>query len=308
MAVIVFSHLIQPDLFFHNDTIDFSEDSDRLGVISFAHARIKPINYKHMQEISFRDLISTNMSSTSYSSGDSSPFRKNLDDNKSSNLIYPRISTRWHISTSDKIIGVRASDTIEEGSLLLHSTVHNSSCNTTATEYDPNFIANFDSRAQKTVMKFNGYVSIVMHYQPDDEMKRLVNEAFRSRFPHVHVSFSKIKSIKRELHQIAVACNLEHTTTAHAYVFYEKVLLKGLVCKMNRKLVAGAALLIAAKITDFGSMCVSDVVNYLESSLRTNRKELLRYEIPLCAALGFNLRVPVLELLPHYQRIALTML
>ncbi|VDO16727.1 unnamed protein product [Brugia timori] len=77
---------------------------------------------------------------------------------------------------------------------------------------------------------------------------------------------------------------------------------------MNRKLVAGAALLIAAKITDFGSMCISDVVNYLESSLRISRKELLRYEIPLCAALSFNLRVPVWQLLPHYQRIVLTML
>ncbi|VDK81148.1 unnamed protein product [Gongylonema pulchrum] len=65
-----------------------------------------------------------------------------------------------------------------------------------------------------------------MHYQPENEMKRLVNEAFRARFPQIHVTFSKINSIKRELHQIAVACKLDDCTTAHAYVFYEKVLLK----------------------------------------------------------------------------------
>ncbi|KAL3997778.1 Cyclin N-terminal domain family protein [Acanthocheilonema viteae] len=279
-----------------------SDNSDRLSLISFAHDRIKPINYKNMQEISFRDLISTNVGGTSCLSEDSSPFHKHFGDgDKSSNSIYPRISTRWHTLACDRV-----TDTIEKGPLLLHSTVCDSSCSTSLTEYDPNLIANFDCRTRKTVIKFNGYVSTVMHYQP--ETKRLINEAFRLRFPHVHVSFSKIKSIKRELHQIAVACNLEDTTTAHAYVFYEKVLLKGLVCKMNRKLVAGAALLVAAKITDFGSVCVSDVVNHLESSLRINRKELLRYEIPLCAALSFDLRVPVWQLLPHYQRIALTIL
>ncbi|EFO27940.2 cyclin domain-containing protein [Loa loa] len=304
MPVVAFSHLpynreqLTP-------SYSQSEDCDRLGVVSFFHGRIKPINYKHMQELSFRDLISTNVGSTSYLSKDSSPFRKHFNgDDKSSIVIYPSISTRWHILSCDKIIG-----RTEEESLLLHSTICDSS-GKNSTEYDPNLIANFDSdcRIRKTVMKFYGYVSTVMHYQPDSEVKRLVNEAFRSRFPHVHVSFSKINSIKRELHQIAVACNLEDTTTAHAYVFYEKVLLKGLVCKMNRKLVAGAALLIAAKITDFGSTYISDVVNHLESTLRVNRKELLRYEIPLCAALSFNLRVPVWQLLPHYQRIALTIL
>ncbi|VDK87486.1 unnamed protein product [Onchocerca ochengi] len=282
------------------------DDPHRLGVISFAQAMIKPINYKQMQELSFRDLISTNVDNISYSSEDNSPLtnrRYSDNEDKNASKIYPLISTRW--SCCDRII-----DTIEEEPLLLHSAVCGSSSSTSATEYDPNLIANFDPNcnARKTVMEFNGYVSIIMQYQPENELKRLVNEEFRLRFPHVHVSFSKIRSIKRELHQIAVACNLEDVTTAHAYVFYEKALLKGLVCKMNRKLVAGAALLIAAKITDFGSMSVSDVVNYLESSLRINRKELLRYEIPLCAALSFNLKVPVWQLLPHYQRIALTIL
>uniref|UniRef100_A0A0R3RXH3 CYCLIN domain-containing protein n=1 Tax=Elaeophora elaphi TaxID=1147741 RepID=A0A0R3RXH3_9BILA len=329
MPVVAFSHLP-----YNRERLtrsySQSEDPDRLGITSFAQAKIKPINYKYVQEVSFRDLISTNGGSISYSSEGTSLFHKHSAiADKSSNVIYPHISTRWHISTCDRIIGIddllrpqhtasKLSDTVEEGALLLHPTACNSSSNINSTEYDPNLIANFDCHTRKTVMKFNEYVSIIMHYQPENEVKRLVNEAFRSRFPHVHRNDDSdsrefntlifINFIKRELHQIAVACNLEDTTTAHAYVFYEKALLKGLVYKMNRKLVAGAALLIAAKITDFGSMCISDVVNSLESSLRINRKELLRYEIPLCAALSFNLRIPVWQLLPHYQRIALTIL
>ncbi|KAM3722086.1 CDK5 and ABL1 enzyme substrate [Dirofilaria immitis] len=285
-----------------------TEDPDRLSISSFSHSTIKPINYKQTQEFSFRDLISTNVDSISYSSEDSSPLphcKHSDSEDKSPSVIYPHISTRWRMSSCDRNIG-----TIEEEPLLLYSRVYGSNSNRNSTEYDPNLIAKFDSdcSTRKTVMKFSGYVSTIMQYQPDNEVKRLVNDAFRLRFPYIHVSLSKIKSIERELHQIAIACNLEDATTAHAYVFYEIALLKGLVCKTNRKLVAGAALLIAAKITDFGSMSVSDVINYLESSLRINRKELVRYEIPLCAALSFNLRVPIWQLLPHYQRISLTML
>ncbi|MCP9264316.1 hypothetical protein DINM_022362 [Dirofilaria immitis] len=290
------------------DEIPMNEDPDRLSISSFSHSTIKPINYKQTQEFSFRDLISTNVDSISYSSEDSSPLphcKHSDSEDKSPSVIYPHISTRWRMSSCDRNIG-----TIEEEPLLLYSRVYGSNSNRNSTEYDPNLIAKFDSdcSTRKTVMKFSGYVSTIMQYQPDNEVKRLVNDAFRLRFPYIHVSLSKIKSIERELHQIAIACNLEDATTAHAYVFYEIALLKGLVCKTNRKLVAGAALLIAAKITDFGSMSVSDVINYLESSLRINRKELVRYEIPLCAALSFNLRVPIWQLLPHYQRISLTML
>ncbi|VDN05202.1 unnamed protein product [Thelazia callipaeda] len=331
--------------------INGNDDPVWLSITSSDYATIRPINFKKIQAISFRELISTKTEVVS--SEDKLPvvIRKH---EMNSNISSPCPLSCWSMSPRDRITATEVDDP------LLRS-LYDSSISTNLMDYNPNILNDFDSDygARKT--------STSVHCYPEQEAKRIVNEAFRLRFPQVHVSFTKINSIKRELHQIAVACDLEDCTTAHAYVFYEKVVLKvffhknywiyhfiqlfekaffpqsldlcnvehlktvinvitgttfclimmialtnlvlqGLVCKTNRKLVAGAALLIAAKITDFGSMRISDVVNYLESSLRINRKELLRYEIPLCAALSFDLRVPNLQLLPHYQRIALMIL
>ncbi|VDO59066.1 unnamed protein product [Onchocerca flexuosa] len=85
---------------------DFSDDLHRLSVISFPQARIKPINYKQMQELSFRDLISTNVDDISHSSEDNSPLtnrRHSDNEDKNASKIHPFISTRW--SCCDRMIG-----------------------------------------------------------------------------------------------------------------------------------------------------------------------------------------------------------
>ncbi|VDM50453.1 unnamed protein product [Toxocara canis] len=113
-----------------------------------------------------------------------------------------------------------------------------------------------------------------------------------------------VYSIEKEMLQIARACDLDNLTLANAYVFYEKVVLKGMVKKTNRKLVAGASLLVATKVNDHGSMRLHSIIDKVEVAFRINRREMLQLEIPLCVALDFNLRATQAELLPHYQRIA----
>lgn len=56
-------------------------------------------------------------------------------------------------------------------------------------------------------------------------------------------------SLKREMRKLAQEdCGFEEPTVAMAFVYFEKLALKGKLNKQNRKLCAGACVLLAAKI------------------------------------------------------------
>lgn len=56
-------------------------------------------------------------------------------------------------------------------------------------------------------------------------------------------------SLKREIRKLAHdECGFEEPTVAMAFVYFEKLVLQGKLNKQNRKLCAGACVLLAAKI------------------------------------------------------------
>lgn len=61
--------------------------------------------------------------------------------------------------------------------------------------------------------------------------------------------FLSFSSLKREMRKLAQEdCGFEEPTVAMAFVYFEKLALKGKLNKQNRKLCAGACVLLAAKI------------------------------------------------------------
>ncbi|KAM9323610.1 CDK5 and ABL1 enzyme substrate 1 [Pholidichthys leucotaenia] len=174
-------------------------------------------------------------------------------------------------------------------------------------EYDPNLLDDpqWPCGKHKRVLIFPSYMTTVIEYVKPSDLKKDMNETFKEKFPHIRLTLSKIRSLKREIRKLAQdECGYEEPTVAMAFVYFEKLVLQGKLNKQNRKLCAGACVLLAAKIgCDLKKHEVKLLIDKLEEKFRVNRRELIAFEFPVLVALEFNLHLPEHEIMPHYRRL-----
>ncbi|XP_044066698.1 CDK5 and ABL1 enzyme substrate 2-like isoform X2 [Siniperca chuatsi] len=188
----------------------------------------------------------------------------------------------------------------------LNNSVAQEPCIEEVAEYDPNLLSDpqWPCGRHKRVLIFASYVTTIIEYVKPSDLKKDMNETFRERFPHIKLTLSKIRSLKREMRAVSEEFGLQPVTTAMAYVYFEKLVLQGRLNKQNRKLVAAACVLLAAKISsDLRKPEVQQLIDKLEERFRINRRELIPLEFPVLVALEMGLYLPESKVMPHYRRL-----
>ncbi|KAJ8265263.1 hypothetical protein COCON_G00143620 [Conger conger] len=173
-------------------------------------------------------------------------------------------------------------------------------------DYDPNLLSDpqWPCGKHKRVLIFSSYMTTVIEYVKPSDLKKDMNETFKEKFPHIKLTLSKIRSLKREMRMVSEECELQPVTVAMAFVYFEKLVLQGRLNKQNRKLVSAACVLLAAKISsDMKKQEVKVLIDKLEERFRINRRELIPFEFTILVALEMALYLPESKVMPHYRQL-----
>ncbi|KAL3064700.1 CDK5 and ABL1 enzyme substrate 2 [Trematomus bernacchii] len=174
------------------------------------------------------------------------------------------------------------------------------------TDYDPNLLSDpqWPCGKHKRVLIFASYMTTVIEYVKPSDLKKDMNETFKEKYPHIKLTLSKIRSLKREMRVVGEDCGLQPVTIAMSFVYFEKLVLQGRLNKQNRKLVSAACLLLAAKISsDLKKQEVKHLIDKLEERFRISRRELITFEFTILVALEMALYLPESKVMPHFRKL-----
>jgi len=181
------------------------------------------------------------------------------------------------------------------------------------TEYDPTYLCQgFKLKRHRAVMKLPGVTASVISYVKKKVRRRELNEQFRNRHQDwltaAKFTLSKANKVKKLITEIAVEIDLELATAALAYAYFERLVLRNVVSKYNRKAAAGAALLLAFKYSEpvppdsaLGRGKLSLLFEQIENKLHVKRSEVVRTELGALVHLHFDLQISEYAMLEVFE-------
>jgi hypothetical protein len=184
-------------------------------------------------------------------------------------------------------------------------------------EYDPMFLTgNFKRKKHRVVMQLPGVAqlgSVIAHVNSKDRRKEL-NSAFHERhdpwLTMPKMSLSKAKRVEKLLLEVCLDADLdlELSTAALAYAYFERLVLQNVVSKYNRKIAASVALLLAVKYNEPvtpEATCrarLAKVLGLLEHKMHVRRSDVLKSEVGALVYLHFDLEIKREALLHIFDR------
>ncbi|KAI8340554.1 hypothetical protein BC941DRAFT_417554 [Chlamydoabsidia padenii] len=168
--------------------------------------------------------------------------------------------------------------------------------------YDPSFLDN-DTYHPVGNMS-SSLTSSTQNVRPADARKE-INEQFRLAHPEIpdEITLTKIRAIKAHLLEIGKVADLEVSTLAHAYAYFEKLVIKNVVTKKNRKLIAACCLFLAFKVNEAKGTYCHPLLEAIDDELDIDSEEIHEHEFAVFADLEFNLCIPRREFMPHFEEI-----
>ncbi|KAJ1939208.1 hypothetical protein GGF37_004486, partial [Kickxella alabastrina] len=94
---------------------------------------------------------------------------------------------------------------------------------------------------QRTVLGLTGYMGTIFEYTRPDDLRQELNDHFRETHPELYaagLTLDQIRRLRAHMLRVTREQDLELSTAAIGWVYFEKLIWKGYVAKDNRKLVA----------------------------------------------------------------------
>eukprot|EP01033_Poteriospumella_lacustris_P000832 gene832-595_t len=181
--------------------------------------------------------------------------------------------------------------------------------------YDPNTLDDPDLRygCHRYVLqrsKNTGPIlSSIITYVNKKDLKETLNEQFREKHPQLppSLTLSKIRNCKKETVVFGVQIGLELSCLALAMINFERLCLKGLVTKYNRKLSMAVSLILAFKFHEDGFDANKKkkelLMDFFDKEWDLPPGDIYEAEFGALVHLGFLLHVPYQHLHVVYTRL-----
>jgi len=157
----------------------------------------------------------------------------------------------------------------------------------------------------KTIIALPYFMSSIIQYSRPSDLKKELNEQFRQLHPDLDPSLTltQIRKVKKNIYLAAQEMDLELSSVAKAYVYFERLILKKEVNKYNRKLIGATCLFLATKVNDPKEVSYANLLRVLNKVMNVSPKEIRENEFNVFVALEFVLYVPLWDIRPHFERL-----